>query len=83
MLDSYYAFYNFRLGDVVDRKYVSNNCVRFREEELWYLAFSILAILKELQKEDLPIGGFTSKDFYLTTSGELKYYPHQLRKGIA
>jgi hypothetical protein len=29
-LDSYYAFYNFRLKDVVERKYVSKESVRFR-----------------------------------------------------
>lgn len=80
-LDSYYAFYNFRLADVVARRYVSNACVSFRQEELWYIAGSILAVLKQLQREDLPIGGFTSNDFYLTPSGELKYYPHHLRKG--
>lgn len=82
-LDCYYGFYNFRLSHVIDRKYVHRNSPTFKESQLWYIANSILSIIKELQQQKLPLGGFTSKDFFLTPEGELKYYPNQLRKGIS
>lgn len=55
----------------------------FREAQLWYIAGSILAIMGVLRNERLPMGGFTAKEFYLTTEGELKYYPNHLRRGIS
>jgi hypothetical protein len=59
---------------------VNNNNTKFKNHELWYIAYSLFSVLKELKKLKISFGGLKSDQIYITPQGEIKIYPNSFRR---
>jgi hypothetical protein len=71
-ISSYWSFYSIRLKDLIQVR--RKNDVRFTNQEIFYVARSLLQVSSFLSQKGLSYGGYRSPETMLSAEGYIKLY---------